>query len=585
MLKTVVKWGFFTSWLRRGVGNWFETVVKCTFWGGLVPRGVDSGVCFCMCVFCMFSCVCVFCVCFLSVFFCVFSLCFSVCFLSVFSVCVFCLCFLCVRVCFLCVFCVRVYLYVFSVFFCVCVCVFSVCVSVRVFLSVFSVCFSVYVFSVCFLRVFSLCFSVCFLCVCFLCVCVCVLSVFSACVFCLCFSVCFLFVVSVCVFLCVVLCVCVFSVCFCVCVCVSVCGFLCVCFSVCFLSVFSLCFLSVFSLCVFSVCLSACVFLCVFLCVFCVCVRVSFLCVFWCVFICVFSLCVFSVCFSVCACAFFVFYCVFVSVFSHVRFCACVSLFVLFCVCMFLYVFLCMCVFMCVPVPQKRAAHEMIEETPSKKFAPAFVVQWPIFVSKISMFCLSVEVRWSVANTAIKLKLLNLYDEIFEFVVLLGWVVRDSIAAWYVICWVELSVARLLQDAWRDGDQKKHCLEEGCVLRWVQLQWMFVVFLEFILEFIHMYARCGHAGTWRAPTQRLADTTPWREKNGDATFAGFKFWFVSEKIMSTFAGCFCCWSSHGIIARKIYVIAWCHRKEDISRCKCIVLFIVCKFSLCTLCWS
>ena len=27
------------------------------------------------------------------------------------------------------------------------------------------------------------------------------------------------------------------------------------------------------------------------------------------------------------------------------------------------------------PVPQKRAAHEMIEETPSKKFAPAFVVQ------------------------------------------------------------------------------------------------------------------------------------------------------------------------------------------------------------------
>ena len=67
-----------------------------------------------------------------------------------------------------------------------------------------------------------------------------------------------------------------------------------------------------------------------------------------------------------------------------------------------------------------------------------------------------------------------------------------------------------------------------------------LVFLEFILEFIHMYARCGHAGTWRARTQRLADTTPWREKNGDATFAGFKFWFVSEKIMSTFAGCFCC---------------------------------------------
>ena len=83
----------------------------------------------------------------------------------------------------------------------------------------------------------------------------------------------------------------------------------------------------------------------------------------------------------------------------------------------------------------------MIEETPSKKFAPAFVVQWPIFVSKISIFCLSVD------NTAIKLKLLNFYDKIFKFVVLLSWVVRDSIAAWYVICWVELSVTRLLQDA------------------------------------------------------------------------------------------------------------------------------------------
>ena len=89
-------------------------------------------------------------------------------------------------------------------------------------------------------------------------------------------------------------------------------------------------------------------------------------------------------------------------------------------------------------------------------------------------------------------------------------------------------------------------------------------FLELILEFIHMYARCGHAGTWRARTQRLAETTPWREKNGDATFAGFKFGsyrkkscrlsqdvFVADHHMVSSQGRYM--SSHGVIARKIYL--------------------------------
>ena len=38
-----------------------------------------------------------------------------------------------------------------------------------------------------------------------------------------------------------------------------------------------------------------------------------------------------------------------------------------------------------------------------------------------------------------------------------------------------------------------------------------------------------------------------------ATFAGLKFWFVLETIRSTFAWCFCCWSSHGVIATKIWI--------------------------------
>ena len=108
MLKTVVKLWFFTSWLRRGVGNWFETVVKCTFWGGLVPRGADFYL-VCLCFLSVFSlCLCFLSVCFLSVF-------------SVFSLCVFCVCCLCVfSLCFLCV--------LSLCFLCVCVCVFSVCV-------------------------------------------------------------------------------------------------------------------------------------------------------------------------------------------------------------------------------------------------------------------------------------------------------------------------------------------------------------------------------------------------------------------------------------------------------------------------
>ncbi len=85
-------------------------------------------------------------------------------------------------------------------------------------------------------------------------------------------------------------------------------------------------------------------------------------------------------------------------------------------------------------------------------------------------------------------------------------------------------------------------------------------FLEFILGFIHMYARCGHAGTWRARTQRLADTTPWRENKGV-----LPFW--------NFYRCKVCWievlvriGKNHVDFRMMFlllIITWCHRKEDI----------------------